>query len=479
MRYPTKFILIAALRLLAFPIVLSSLVATSHAQTTREIEPNYEQYQEADFLSVSQGSVKVLPLGEKGWRILIEGPVTEKGAKVELTRADGEEMTLMSIRPYLRGSSVTRSLSLLLPPDGVGLLFLFNPIPDVSVYEYEPQQIFTVKDSTPEKARFPVVDVHVHVARFGVKAEDRIAVMDATGVAIAVDSPMATHGQVTEDSYKRFEKLHPDRFLTFATVDFTDRYEDDFVEGAVTKLEADIRKMNVSGVGETHDKGSGLFGNWLQPEPRGRMYLDDERLMPLWRELARLEMPILFHVSEPVPFYHAFDKNNPFLKMLWRSNHYNLWQTDTLSRDEMMERRNRVLKEIPELVMIGAHMGTLEDDLTRLGETLDQYPNLYVEMGSRDLYVAIQPNAARKFFIKYQDRILFGRDGVQSEQNYRQHFRILESDDDLIYTRGQVLYGLDLPDVVLRKVYYANAAKIMPPVKAALLRQFPNLPFPD
>jgi predicted TIM-barrel fold metal-dependent hydrolase len=237
--------------------------------------------------------------------------------------------------------------------------------------------------------------------------------------------------------------------------------------------------MNVPGVGETHDKGSGLFGNWLKPEPRGRMYLDDQRLMPLWRELGRLKMPILFHVSEPVPFYHPFDKNNPFLKMLWRSNHYNLWQTDTWSRDEMMERRNRVLKEVPNLVMIGAHMGTLEDDLERLGETLDQYPNLYVEMGSRDIYVAIQPNAARKFFIKYQDRILFGRDGVQTAENYRQHFRILESDDDLIYTRGQVLYGLDLPNVVLRKVYYANAAKIMPPVKAALLRQFPKLPFPD
>ena len=462
-----------------FLFVTHFLVPLSWGQTVREIEPNYNQYQEADFLEVSEGSVKVLQVGEKGWRVLIEGPVSKKGTQVELSRTDDEEMSVMSIRPYLRGSSSTRSLSLPLSPDGVGLLFLFNEIPDVSVYEYDPKQIFTVKDGTPQKARFPVVDVHVHVARIGVKAADRLTVMDEVGIAIALDSPMATHGQVTEDSYGRFEKLHPNRFLTFATVDFTNRYEDDFVEGAVSKLEADIRNMNVPGVGETHDKGSGLFGNWLKPEPRGRMYLDDQRLMPLWRELGRLKMPILFHVSEPVPFYHPFDKNNPFLKMLWRSNHYNLWQTDTLSRDEMMERRNRVLKEVPNLVMIGAHMGTLEDDLERLGETLDQYPNLYVEMGSRDIYVAVQPNAARKFFIKYQDRILFGRDGVQTAENYRQHFRILESDDDLIYTRGQVLYGLDLPNVVLRKVYYANAAKIMPPVKAALLRQFPKLPFPD
>lgn len=443
------------------------------------MEPNYDQYVEADFLQISAGSVKVLQVGSKGWRILLEAPRSEEGTKTTLSRSDGEIMSLMSVRPYMRGSSKTRSLSLSLPPDGIGMLFLFNPVPEVSVFEYEPESIFTHKDSTPEKARFPVVDVHVHVARLGIKAEDRLQAMDATGVAIAVDSPMATHGQVTEDSYKRFEKLHPDRFLTFATVDFTNRYEKGFVGEAVAKLESDIRTMNVPGVGETHDKGSGIFGNWLLPEPRGRMYLDDERLMPLWREMARLRMPILFHVSEPIPFYHPFDKTNPFLKMLGAANHYNLWQTDSLSRDAMMERRNRVLGEIPDLIMIGAHMGTLEDDLDRLGETLDRYPNLHVEIGSRELYLAIQPNAARKFFIKYQDRILFGRDGVQSIGNYRENFRLLESDDDLIMTRGQVLYGLDLPNVVLRKVYYANAAKIMPPVKQALLRQYPGLHFPE
>ena len=145
----------------------------------------------------------------------------------------------------------------------------------------------------------------------------------------------------------------------------------------------------------------------------------------------------------------------------------------------MMERRNDVLREIPDLIIIGAHMGTLEDDLERLGETLDRYPHFYVEIGVRDLYLAIQPNAARKFFIKYQDRILFGQDGVQSIARYRQHFRVLESDDDRFHQGGHALYGLDLPDLVLRKVYYANAAKLMPQVKNALLRQYPGLSFPN
>jgi predicted TIM-barrel fold metal-dependent hydrolase len=454
-------------------------VVASWGQGVREIEPNYERYEATDLFEVSHGSVKTLPVGDKGWRLLLEAPPSEEGTKVTLSRSDGEIMSLMSIRPYVRGSAKTKSFSLTLPPDGVGLLFLFVPVPDVSVFDYEPEIIFTHKDSTPERARFPVVDVHLHVSRLGVTAESRLQVMDATGVAVAVDSPMAIHGQKTEDSYRQFEKPHPDRFLTFATVDFTNRYEQGFVADAVSKLESDIRTMNVPGVGETHDKGSGLFGNWLLPEPRGRMYLDDERLMPLWREMARLGLPILFHVSEPIPFYYPFDAKNPFLKMQASANHYNLSQTDVLSRDAMMERRNDVLREIPDLIMIGAHMGTLEDDLERLGETLDRYPHFYVEIGVRDLYLAIQPNAARKFFIKYPDRILFGQDGVQSIARYRQHFRVLESDDDRFYQGGHALYGLDLPDLVLRKVYYANAAKLMPQVKNALLRQYPGLSFPN
>lgn len=460
-------------------IVALWLMPVSWGQDVRQIEPDYDEYKLADFLQVSKGTVKVKPTGKKGWRVLLEAPASEEGTEVTLSRTDGERMSLMSIRPYMRGSPQGPSVLLKVPPDGVGLLFLFAPLPEVSVYDYTPEPIFTHEDSTPTKARFPVVDVHLHVSRTGVTAEDRLRVMDATGIAVAVDSPLAVFGQKTEDSYERFEKKYPNRFLTFATIDFTNRHEKGFVKEAVTKLETDIRTMHVPGVGETHDKGSGIFGHWLRPEPKGRTYLDDDRLMPLWKEIARRDIPILFHVSEPIPFYYPVDEKNPFLKMQAGSNHYNLWQTEALSRDAMLERRNRILKEIPELIIIGAHMGTLEDDLARLSDTLDKYPNFYVELGVRELYLAIQPNAARKFFIEYQDRILFGQDGVRAAENYRRDFRILETADDRFFVGGQALYGLDLPDVVLRKVYYANAAKLMPPVRQALLRQYPDLKFPE
>ncbi len=145
-----------------------------------------------------------------------------------------------------------------------------------------------------------------------------------------------------------------------------------------------------------------------------------------------------------------------------------------------MERRNSLMDKIPDLVIIGAHMGSLEADLEKLGRTLDKYPNFYVEIGQRHIWFGQQPNLARKFFIKYQDRILFGQDGTKSVDEYRKHFRFLETDDDLIiFSRNRPpVYGLNLPDEVLRKVYYSNAAKLMPRVKKALQNQYPDLKYP-
>jgi predicted TIM-barrel fold metal-dependent hydrolase len=133
-----------------------------------------------------------------------------------------------------------------------------------------------------------------------------------------------------------------------------------------------------------------------------------------------------------------------------------------------------------DLVVIGLHMGHLEDDLDRLGEVLDRHENLYLEMGVRHVYLGLQPHRARRFHIKYQDRILFGQDGALPAWQYRQYFRFLETDDDQITIRPNEpkLYGLNLPDEVLRKIYYGNAARLMPKVKEKLHKLSPDLEFP-
>ena len=127
--------------------------------------------------------------------------------------------------------------------------------------------------------------------------------------------------------------------------------------------------------------------------------MNDKRIMPIWRAAAQLKLPILFHIAEPIGNYAPYGKH-PLERWGNVSRKYNLSGTSVLSRDEMMLRRNSLMQEIPDLVIIGAHMGSLEDDLQRLGDTFDKYPNFYVEIGQRHFTLGQQPNLARKLFYK-------------------------------------------------------------------------------
>ena len=446
--------------------------------SAKDVIPDYESYVQLDFLSVSAGTVKVKQLGEKGWHVVIEREPTAAATRVTLTADGFDFMRLLPLRGGGGGRLARpgKSIELLVPADGIAWVFLLKPFPDVRVRDYRPKTLFKLPNNTPSKAKYPVVDIHAHLR--GVTAEQRIRVMDAVGVAIVIDSPL---GMATERSFERFQKKYPDRFLTFANVNFAGRFEDTFPETAIGRLRVEVESRQVAGIAEVIDKGSGIGGYALVNDSRGKIHLDDEKMMPLWRAAARLKLPVLIHVGEPIWFYHPIDGNHEFLQWQTHSFRWNLSGTDVVSRDEMFERRNRLMEEIPELIVIGAHMGTMDDDLDRLGQALDKYPNFYVEMGVRHVYLGVQPNAARRFHLRYQDRILFGQDGALPVYQYRQYFRFLETDDDQITIRANEpkIYGLNLPDDVLRKIYYANAARLMPQVKAQLQKLHPELKYPE
>ena len=450
---------------------------TGLAKKPDEVIADYTSYAEVEFLRVNSGTVKAKKLGEKGWHVAIEVPPAGSRSRVTLTAKGWDFMRLLPLRRA--GGRLARpgdSIEVDVPADGLGWFFLLNPFPDVSVREYRPKTLFKLPDNTPRKAKYPVVDVHAHLRN--VTAEQRLEVMDAVGVAIVIDSPL---GLPTEVSYERFEKKYPDRFLTFANVNFSMRFENSFPTDAIGKLRADVDSMSVAGISEVIDKGSGIYGNALIAEPRGKLHIDDGKVMPIWRTAARLRLPVLMHVAEPIWFYQPIDEKHEFFQWQANSFRWNLSGTSIPSRDQMLERRARIMTEVPDLVVIGVHMGHLEDDLARLGEVLDTFPNFYVEMGVRHVYLGLQPNTARKFHIKYQDRILFGQDGALPISQYRQYFRFLETADDQITIRPNEpkLYGLNLPDEVLRKIYYGNAVRLMPKVKKKLVKLYPDLEFPE
>jgi predicted TIM-barrel fold metal-dependent hydrolase len=173
-------------------------------------------------------------------------------------------------------------------------------------------------------------------------------------------------------------------------------------------------------------------------------------------------------VSDPKAFFTPVDQYNERYDELGQHPDWSFYGDEFPSKNEILEARNRVIKRHPKTIFIGAHFGNLPEELEVVGQWLNTYPNFYVDIDARISELGRQPYTARKFFIKYQDRILFGTDTPCNAEAYRLYFRFLETDDEYIdptsahKLQGRwMIYGLFLPDEVLEKIYNKNALKIL------------------
>jgi predicted TIM-barrel fold metal-dependent hydrolase len=194
-----------------------------------------------------------------------------------------------------------------------------------------------------------------------------------------------------------------------------------------------------------------------------RIPVDDPRLAPVWRVAAKHKIPVLIHTADPKPLFEAMDKNNErWLELKMRPNRAH----PDVSWDEVMAEQHRLFARHRDTIFINAHMGWLANDLGKLGQLLDRCPNVYIEIGAIYSELGRQPRNAKAFFTKYQDRVLFGKDSWNPAE-YPFVFRLLETADEYIeplrkYHGLWKLYGLELPDPVLKKLYYKNALRIVP-----------------
>lgn len=259
---------------------------------------------------------------------------------------------------------------------------------------------------------------------------------------------------------------YPGRFIFFANVDFGKVGEEGWGEDAAIQLEDDVR-AGAAGLKIFKTLGLGAVDT-----DGNRIAVDDPRLAPVWEKAGELGIPVLIHSADPAEFWQPFDQfNERWLELKVRPQRRQFPGAE-VSFEEILEEQHNVFRSHPNTNFISAHLGWLGHDLARLGEVLDVLPNMYVGLGAVIYELGRQPRFAAKWLTKYKDRVLMGKDSYNKEEFYT-YFQVFETDDDYFdyyrdYHAFWKMYGLSLPDDVLRKIYYQNALKLVPGIDGAL-----------
>jgi predicted TIM-barrel fold metal-dependent hydrolase len=269
---------------------------------------------------------------------------------------------------------------------------------------------------------------------------------------------------------------HAARFATFATLSYDGIDQAGYGERTADTLERDVREHGA--VGLKIFKNLGMF---TRDTAGRRVPTDDPRLDPVWRRCAELRIPVLIHTGEPSPFWLPWDRFNERWLELAEFPDRRREDPRFASFEQTMGEQHSLFRRHPGTTFISAHLGWLGNDLGRLGRLLDELPNVNVELGAVLAELGRQPRTAREFLIRYQDRVLMGKDGPFEPTEYHVYFRVLETADEYFdyYRRRHAhwkMYGLDLPDAVLRRIYHENALRIVPGLDRSLLTAAPAPP---
>ncbi|HZO56210.1 MAG TPA: amidohydrolase family protein [Bryobacteraceae bacterium] len=327
--------------------------------------------------------------------------------------------------------------------------------------EYQPKSSLVVPEHPVTRAKFPFIDVHGHPRGMMTpeKFDQFVKELDTLNMRGMVNLD-GRWGDKLKQTVDLIRSKYPGRFVVFANLDFTNIDSHDWTKKAVRQLEDDV-KNGASGLKIYKNLGMDL------KDSRGnRVRTDDSRFDPVWSACGRLKIPVLIHTGEPRQFFDPADKTNERWLELKEipsrarpRDRYPSWET-------VMGEQHRVFEKHKGTTFINAHLGWLGGDLGELGRMLDRMPNVNTEIGAVLAELGRQPRFARQWFIRYQDRVLFGKDSYNPVE-YHTYFRVLETSDEYFdyYRRRHAfwkMYGLDLPDEVLKKLYYKNALRIVP-----------------
>jgi predicted TIM-barrel fold metal-dependent hydrolase len=359
--------------------------------------------------------------------------------------------------------------------------------PALSLAEYEPKSMLQAKETHVARARFPVIDIHTHISvsarsengvdvtaerQYLSSPEELLDVMDRKNIRSMVNLTGGFDNGLTE-TVRRYDRAHPERFHTFAEPSYP------------LFVKSDYPKLQAEAVEQAHRNGArGLkivktLGLYLRSNiTSGTLVkIDDPRFDPMWDTCGQLKMPVAIHVSDPVAFFMPTDRFNERYEELSNHPDWSFHGGDFPSNAELLEARNRVFARHPKTRFIVLHVGNFAENLSNVAENLDRFSNMTVDIAARVGELGRQPRASRAFFDKFQDRILFGTDATPhgdevpqqtfNDKLYEIYFRFLETDDEYFdYAPAKVppqgrwrIYGINLPESILRKVYNENAAR--------------------
>jgi uncharacterized protein len=331
--------------------------------------------------------------------------------------------------------------------------------PPPNIREYKPKSLLVTPQHPVPKAKFPVVDIHSHQPTpISAGEYDRVIKgMEDNNLRILVNLSGGSGGQLSRGVEALRASKYKDRMVLFANVNFRD-VGPGFGAKAAAQLEADIK---AGATGLKIFKDLGMFDT---RRDGGRLKVDDAELDPIWDVCARMNVPVLIHIAEPPAFFDPLDFNNE--RWLELALYPDRRHQTGVRFETLMAERNNMVKRHPNTKFILAHFGWHANDLARAGKLLDENPNVYYDVAAVLYDFGRQPRASHEFFIKYQDRILFGKDSYQPDE-YPYYWRVFETNDEYFdyyrdYHAFWKLYGIGLPDPVLKKLYYQNALKLTP-----------------
>ncbi|NOY74484.1 MAG: amidohydrolase family protein [Kiritimatiellaeota bacterium] len=338
------------------------------------------------------------------------------------------------------------------------------------------------EDHIPLKARFPVIDAHNHLWGNWRSVANIVEVMDDVGVesycdlTANVSLEMRDGGyQITPGDIDHFltncAEPYPGRFYCFTTATFAEPYDKPFIRDYREFVERTIellhRHVDMGAKGLKVLKELGLR---YRDSDGNLIRLNDERLAPIWEAAGDLGIPVLIHQSDPYGFFESVVEENEHYDSLLKYHDWSFCDPKYPSKSELLKHRDEIVRNHPNTIFMLPHVANFAENLEYVGNLINDNPNVYIDFSARIDELGRQPYSSRKFMIDYQDRIYFGADLPVSRDVYRCYFRFLETYDEYFippdydgtFDRFRWrIYGLGLPDDVLKKIYHENIQRII------------------